>query len=964
MEANASVADVPQGVFSSASPAFPVGNVSLEGEAVETWEVAAWIGLLSTDDALRSYTTLLSALLHGRDDLGRWLLRYARSVGIGVAQIDGARGVTPALLREIRARRERGEAASGKTQWTSSVRQLAEKAAALASQTGAAQLGVRHLLGAYLHEIPEVHRSQLQEWRIDPRRESSALLRQVKARQPQELDGWISRHRSSFSSPPDLDAGDPLPRPGVSGYAADTPEGRDELDIEDDVYALSALISSTRVQPPLSIGLFGDWGSGKSFFIRQLQRGVSFISSVARKSGALQKDIPFFKQVVQIEFNAWNYSGGNLWASLVQHILDNLKLSPDEGEDLVARRRARLQGEMELQRQVQRAAEASATEAGRRVDVATRELDARRSEHLARVADLKAVVASDVVGAVQLDPGTVRQLNELRVQLGLPEVEGSAAELLASLEGTRAVLRRATAVFELVPREQRTRFLLASAGVLLAPVVAAVAVGALAEWLAPRVAGIASVASWLSAALTAGAAWVRQRSRVLGEQVARLEKLQAAARQRVEAEEQRHRAEVAQLEKQIALAHEEVVSAQARQQQALAQLERVQAQLAATTPASVLADFVRERSESSDYRRYLGLPAVIRRDFESISRMIALENARLASARTLADEEIGADVRMNRIVLYIDDLDRCSEALVVDVLRAVHLLLAFPLFVVVVAVDARWVSRSLAAHFPGLLTPTRDDAAGPAGGNASPMDYLEKIFQIPFWLRQPGEEAVKQMLRSLMRESDPGADGGERAGGGTAGGEPVHGAAPAGAAGPPPGAQPAAAGDGAFHHREHDPMARELDLHAEESDHVARLAPLLDRTPRSLKRFVNVYRVLKAGLPPDELDGFLEGDGPLGAPYRSVLLLLAVESGLPELSAALLEALLDPPGEGQGRSLGQVVERLGAAPPDQRAGLPRLVAWLDRECAGWREADPRSFLQWVPRVARYSYQLHRAATRA
>ena len=44
---------------------------------------------------------------------------------------------------------------------------------------------------------------------------------------------------------------------------------------------------------------------------------------------------------------------------------------------------------------------------------------------------------------------------------------------------------------------------------------------------------------------------------------------------------------------------------------------------------------------------------------------------------------------IERIVLYIDDLDRCPPERVVEVLQAVHLLLAFELFVVVVAVDAR-----------------------------------------------------------------------------------------------------------------------------------------------------------------------------------------------------------------------------------------------------------------------------------
>ena len=55
-------------------------------------------------------------------------------------------------------------------------------------------------------------------------------------------------------------------------------------------------------------------------------------------------------------------------------------------------------------------------------------------------------------------------------------------------------------------------------------------------------------------------------------------------------------------------------------------------------------------------------------------------------------------------------------------LQAVHLLLAFKLFVVVVGVDSRWLERSLREHYPNLLV--------------EPEHYLEKIFQIPFMLRR------------------------------------------------------------------------------------------------------------------------------------------------------------------------------------------------------------------------------------
>ncbi|MFD1052515.1 P-loop NTPase fold protein, partial [Kibdelosporangium lantanae] len=48
---------------------------------------------------------------------------------------------------------------------------------------------------------------------------------------------------------------------------------------------------------------------------------------------------------------------------------------------------------------------------------------------------------------------------------------------------------------------------------------------------------------------------------------------------------------------------------------------------------------------------------------------------------------------------YIDERDRCPTPVVIKVLEAVHLLLAFPLFVVVVAVDATWLTSSLRDHF-------------------------------------------------------------------------------------------------------------------------------------------------------------------------------------------------------------------------------------------------------------------------
>ena len=79
------------------------------------------------------------------------------------------------------------------------------------------------------------------------------------------------------------------------------------------------------------------------------------------------------------------------------------------------------------------------------------------------------------------------------------------------------------------------------------------------------------------------------------------------------------------------------------------------------------------------------------------SDLTAARNEWLASGATTPPP-------LERIVLYIDDLDRCPPRRVVEVLEAVHLMLALELFVVVVAVDARWLIRSLEYHYRELFS--------------------------------------------------------------------------------------------------------------------------------------------------------------------------------------------------------------------------------------------------------------------
>lgn len=92
-----------------------------------------------------------------------------------------------------------------------------------------------------------------------------------------------------------------------------------------------------------------------------------------------------------------------------------------------------------------------------------------------------------------------------------------------------------------------------------------------------------------------------------------------------------------------------------------------------------------------------------------------------------------------RIVVFIDDLDRCPPDRVVEVLEAIKLILEKPFIVVFVAMDVRMLVRAVEQRYEGAL-PQTIHPGGPG------MEYLEKIIQIPFWVPRAQMEAYAESL--------------------------------------------------------------------------------------------------------------------------------------------------------------------------------------------------------------------------
>ncbi|HYC83574.1 MAG TPA: P-loop NTPase fold protein, partial [Chryseosolibacter sp.] len=168
-------------------------------------------------------------------------------------------------------------------------------------------------------------------------------------------------------------------------------------------------------------------------------------------------------------------------------------------------------------------------------------------------------------------------------------------------------------------------------------------------------------------------------------------------------------------------------------------------------------NFIQKKNDEGGYEKHLGIISTVRRDFEALSNLFKGANE--------SGEKIEADIEflkkfakpLDRIILYIDDLDRCSDEKVIEVLQAVHLLMAYPLFIVVVGVDKRCVHNALT--YRNLLQYSQFTK----NGNPEllqdlgiriiqPAEYLEKIFQIPFHVERASEDKIKKMVRSLLEQ--------------------------------------------------------------------------------------------------------------------------------------------------------------------------------------------------------------------
>ena len=176
----------------------------------------------------------------------------------------------------------------------------------------------------------------------------------------------------------------------IPDYKADRVAVDDDfVDIHAEVDAFAYLLASRSLKPPLAVGLFGDWGSGKTFFMKSVQERIAQLV-VSREAVEIpQRELPFWKQIVQIDFNAWHYVGGDLWASLVEHVFSELRVSRDEGETELVRRQRHWLEQIEAKRQARSDVKGRIEEKKEAQEEAQRQLRAAEEPSAKRSSDSK-----------------------------------------------------------------------------------------------------------------------------------------------------------------------------------------------------------------------------------------------------------------------------------------------------------------------------------------------------------------------------------------------------------------------------------------------------------------------------------------------------------------------------------------------------------------------------------------------
>lgn len=520
----------------------------------------------------------------------------------------------------------------------------------------------------------------------------------------------------------------------IAGLSHDAIDGEDYLGIEKDVTSFAKVIASNSFTPPLAIALFGQWGTGKSFFMKKLMKRIDGLSNSGNDY--------YRAGIAQIHFNAWSYLDTNLFASIVAEVFEKLDeyISGNKKSDV---RIKSIENELTdklsvagKQRELLREKKESHIKNIR--GLRKKILDLKKDSE-DKIIEIKSNNSQKIFEEVEKKLNVKSKLNDAVSQLSIKSEELGEINpdsLLTELKSGQNFIRES---INLARKDRRgigilVLLIVVAIGLSFIPTVSSLEL-AIPQTIAAIIAPIPIIWKSVKGTIDLLTPVITKVNSIRDQQEKLTKEIQSKYEQEVEA---------AKLE--IEIKNQEVVSFQDEILALEADYNKINYLLKHNLKQHAVYSFISERSKSEEYQKYLGVVSTIRKDFEILSDLFDQSNKEGQKFRDHFERPL------ERIVLYIDDLDRCKEDQVIQVLEAVNLLMAFPLFIVVVGVDPRWVKNALIKEYHMQFSRVEDKKEmGIEPIEAS--NYLEKIFQVPFHLEEAQDESVKEMIKNLGTSS-------------------------------------------------------------------------------------------------------------------------------------------------------------------------------------------------------------------
>ncbi len=623
----------------------------------------------------------------------------------------------------------------------------------------------------------------------------------------------------------------------IAQQIADLDKGEDYLGIDKDVTAFAKVIASNSFSPPLAIALFGQWGTGKSFFMNKLKDRIKRLSDTGRDE--------YRSGIAQIHFNAWSYLDANLWASIVTRIFEGL--NEYIGNDTLAtENKKKIEKELKEQLNVLKE-EREFIELQKKLNkekIGDLELEESTAQQdlTDKINSIKEASLKDILKKVN---------DTFKVEEKIQSALTANPSIKQSIEGVKTIvpeqywkdpelaLKEAKSfkvfIHEFFNKKNIGWKIFGLTMLLVSIAIIPRLLYEITPWLKDKSIVLPQIT--LSALAFFTPLW--KRFKTVYDKIQPIIGVFWSVKQQheksIESAIFSHHQLMESVKIEIEQRKSDVQRLNSQIVELKTEIEELDYKLENTLSTQALYSFIEQRAKGDVYKKHLGIISTIRSDFEVLSELFDSSNK----------EEKNEEFRklfnkpLERIVLYIDDLDRCPEDQVVEVLEAVNLLMAFPLFVVVVGVDPRWIKNALIKKYE-LQFGERRDANGYERIDAS--NYLEKIFQVPFHLEQASDDAVKVMLKKLsavnvkeeaqenQSSETEETDTGQSATDTTTSGKSISDQKKE----PKP------------KKKNETSIDEHLALKARELELIPDMSQILGTNPRAIKRFVNVYHILRA----------------------------------------------------------------------------------------------------------------------